>query len=161
MAHNPKTVSGQILGVVISMTSTFNACSTTLGYWRIRSTVLSMKKKLKAHKTGGSSNSGHPEQQSTASKCLTTYVWVAACLYCPLALMLWINVLFEMILGAVEPLSSLFVVIVANSSGWANAFGYFHNEQLKKGRARAGKSGNDGNSTVSATVDSNSSSRDS
>lgn len=134
MAHDATTMNGQILGVVIALTSTFNAFCTTFGYYSIKSSVDTVKAKLKANKSGDTCY--HRRQNSTASQCLTTYVWVAAILYCPLALLLWVNVLFQMVLNVLEPLSSFLIVIVANSSGWANAYGYFHNENMKKEREK-------------------------
>lgn len=132
MAHDATTLNGQVLGVVIAVTSTFNACCTTFGYYSIKTTVDKSKATLKSfRKSHSTNNSYHHHKNSIASQCLTTYVWVAACLYCPLAILLWVNVLFQIVMKSVEPLSSFFIVIVANSSGWANAYGYFHNEKLK------------------------------
>lgn len=152
MAHDATTLNGQILGVVIALTSSFNACCTTFGYYSIKSAVESVKTKLHTN-----SSSYHHRQNSTASKCLTTYVWVAAILYCPLALLLWINVLFQITMQVLEPLSSFLIVIVANSSGWANAYGYFHNEQIKKERQKGKNSSSQVNS-VEKSFESHSSS---
>ncbi len=154
MAHDATTLNGQILGVVIALTSSFNAFCTTFGYYTIKSTVDTVKARLLSNKIN---SNHHKRQNSTASQCLTTYVWVAAILYCPLALLLWVNVLFQIVLNSLEPLSSFLIVIVANSSGWANAYGYFHNEQMKKDKENGKNSSSQVNSTEKS-FDSNSSS---
>lgn len=131
------TSSGHVLSFVITLTSSFNALSTTFCYYSIKRTVDKIKADLKAfndreqYSVSHAASFGH-QQDSTASQCLTTYVWVAACLYCPLALLLWLCVFFVVGMHVVEPLSSFFIIVVANSSGWGNAYGYFHNEKLKR-----------------------------
>jgi hypothetical protein len=39
--------------------------------------------------------------------------------------------------GVIEPITALLIVITANSSGWANALGYFHNRRIKERREEA------------------------
>lgn len=131
MMHDATTTTGMLLGVAMAATSTANAACTTLGYYRIRQNVVKLKLHLRAHNPDKLNDK--PES-CLGSQCLATYVWMAACLYCPLALLLWINILFQVFSGMVEPLSSWLLVIVANSSGWANAYAYFHNEALKQKR---------------------------
>lgn len=71
-----------------------------------------------------------------ASKCLNTYVYVAACIYSPVATLVWIYVVVVMGINVVEPLSSFLIVIVANSSEWGNAYGYLYKEMLKADKKR-------------------------
>lgn len=133
--HDATTATGRVLGIAMAATSTANALCTTLGYSRIKKKVIRIKTHLKTHSSvGGGGGASGENVNSIASQCLATYVWMAACLYCPLALLLWINILFQVAIGVVEPLSSWLLVIVANSSGWANAYAYFHNEDLKLNR---------------------------
>lgn len=136
MMADATTRSGHALSFVITLTSSFNAVSTTFCYYSIKQTVDKIKADLKAFNDREQYSVSHAasfvhQQDSTASQCLTTYVWVAACLYCPLALLLWLCVFFVVGMHVVEPLSSFFIIVVANSSGWGNAYGYFHNEKLK------------------------------
>lgn len=134
--HDATTATGRILGIAMAATSTANALCTTLGYSQIKRKVIRIKTHLKSHNNKGEGGGGASGENvnSIASQCLATYVWMAACLYCPLAVLLWINILFQVAIGVVEPLSSWLLVIVANSSGWANAYAYFHNEDLKLSR---------------------------
>ncbi|KAI9223223.1 hypothetical protein BC828DRAFT_376474 [Blastocladiella britannica] len=81
----------------------------------------------------------HSERSLVASKCLTTLVRTAFLLYVPLTLACSaIAVCFSF--NIMEPMCGLFLVVVANLSGFMNARAYFINERRKAGRrARHGQ----------------------
>lgn len=122
MANDVTTNSGRFYGAIVASASTLNAFCTSFGYYCIRRRILMLK-----------ANKQHIMKQcSIIFRCLTTYVYIAAWLYWPLAISLWINLFFQVVFHTVEPLSCLLIAIIANSSGWANTYGYFYNENLKR-----------------------------
>ncbi|OXA58686.1 uncharacterized protein LOC110845534 [Folsomia candida] len=75
----------------------------------------------------------HQTTYSTATNCLTTFIYISICLYFPLAFIVWAGWTFAYF-GYIEPFCALGVIISANSGGWVNAWGYFHNRKLKERR---------------------------
>lgn len=139
MANDVTTNQGMILAGLAAMTATLNACCTTFGYLSIRKKALKTLKSLTS--TPPTNQNGIMGRKmkgfkSTATQCLSTYVWIASCLYCPLAFLMWITVFIHITTDSIEPVSTFLVVLVANSSGWANAYAYFKNERIRKGRLK-------------------------
>lgn len=76
-----------------------------------------------------------PRYHSTATNCLTTFVYISICLYFPFAVTAWLYLTFGFF-GFIEPTTAFIVVIAANSGGWVNMWGYFHNRKLKEMRRK-------------------------
>lgn len=104
--------------------ATMNASITIFGYYSIRRKCL---KVLKSSEVG-------EKRQSTTTRCLSTYVGIAVCLYFPMVISLWTNVSIVLLTHKTEPFTSMVSVIVANSSGLANCWGYFRNERIRRKR---------------------------
>lgn len=138
MAYDPKSWTGKMVGFLLALTCTINASCTTIGYFRIRVALVKTRRRLDSHSglsstltnklTLRSSKTG----QDVAYECLSTYVYVGACIYCTLGVLMWIDFFFQAFMCVVEPLSAFLIAIVANSSGWANSYGYWRNEKLKR-----------------------------
>jgi len=113
------------------------AFCTVGGYSAIKKEIANQNNKTVLNNQKQSFKNGKLRQpqkrHSIATKCLTTFVGISLALYCPLALAYWVFSI-QICLGVVEPLTVLFIVVVANSSGWANAMGYFYNRNLKARR---------------------------
>ncbi|ORZ33654.1 hypothetical protein BCR44DRAFT_1437882 [Catenaria anguillulae PL171] len=65
-----------------------------------------------------------------ASQCLNNLIRAAVVVYVPLAIASYIVATLH-VLGYVEPVSAWSVAVMANSTGFANAYAYFSNEVLK------------------------------
>lgn len=134
MLQDVRTGGGIALGFYVTSSSSAQALCTTLGYRQIKRVVeqqrLVMRKKV-PHKNVRST----PDRHSTASECLTTFMIIALTLYCPLAIV-YCFLVVESIFGVIDPVTVTLIVIVANSGGWANALGYFHNLKIKAARER-------------------------
>lgn len=152
-----RTKSGLILGGIVCLTASTHAALTLFAYRAIQN-VISCQQRVFSYLESPlpperilrpaiipGNHASHPirinsyvQQQSysTATNCLTTFIYISLCLYIPLALACWVGWIFSCY-GYIEPLSALGVTIFANSGGWVNALGYHHNRRLKeKRRAR-------------------------
>ncbi len=139
MANDVTTNQGMILAGLAAMTATLNACCTAFGYHSIKKkTQRTLESLMSMTPTPENVLSGPNMKgfKSTATQCLSTYVWVASCLYCPLAVLMWICVFIHVATDSIEPVTTFLVVVVANSSGWANAYGFFQNERIRKERLK-------------------------
>lgn len=110
---------------VIGIYATLNAIITTFGYYFIKKTIENQKNAFQKVR-----ETNRDKLFSTATECLSTFVKVGACLYCPLAIFFWAYIT-QTFLGVIEPITVFVVIICANSSGWANSLGYFYNQRLK------------------------------
>lgn len=138
MLQDANTPGGTALGLYIFISSSAQALCTTLGYRGIQRTLQRQKEAMLRHKIKVKGH--HPQTKSegnysTASECLATFVFISLCLYFPLSLFFFVSVVLQNMAGLVEPMTTLLIVITSNSSGWANAFGYFHNRRVKARRA--------------------------
>lgn len=150
------TTAGKVLGLSICLTTTIHAVLTLKAYTSIRQVITKQRRIVSTYtipptsvdmeKSQSHANEtwghGHPLPQpnqcryySTATNCLTTFVYISLCLYFPLAMSAWVFQILGMF-GYMEPINILAIVVGANSGGWVNAVGYFHNKNIKKRRCQ-------------------------
>jgi hypothetical protein len=156
--HNIQTIEGRILGFYIATSASMQAICTTVGYRSIRKVIESQNVSMLTYqdKSSTSKTLMNPlKRHSVATQCLTTFVRISVILYCTLALTYWAFVI-QTCFGVVEPSTAFVIVIVSNSSGWANTLGYFYNKRLKDKRRALLTSSEEGvpsHSTASASSD--------
>ncbi|KAJ6641498.1 hypothetical protein Bhyg_06437 [Pseudolycoriella hygida] len=127
MHQNVRYPGGVIFSFHVTVFVALQGFCTALGYRSIQRVVDEGKQIISSH-----ISSNRPQDlHGTAHKCLATFVLIAICLYCPLSFIV-LAFSIEISLGVVEPVTSLLIVIIGNSSGWANAVGYFRNRRIKK-----------------------------
>jgi len=117
------------MNFVIAIMGTANAIITTLGYYLIKKRIEAQRETWKSVESLKKSKQ-RAQHYSTATECLSTFVKVAACIYCPFAISYWIYTV-QSLMGFIEPITAFMLAITANSSGWANSLGYVYNERLK------------------------------
>lgn len=129
---NINATAGSVFGFYIAVAGAAHALGTTIAYLQIKGIVERQKQVLKERRKMVNKKS---DRNSTASECLTTFVAISVFLYCPLPIL---NFAFavETMFGVIEPITVTLTVIAANSSGWVNALGYFHNLRIKAARER-------------------------
>ncbi len=128
MLQDVRTNGGIALGWFVTLSATTQGITTTIAYRQIKLVVIRQKLALMRHASMERSSA-----KNSTSECLTTFVIIAMTLYCPLAISYFlfsIQTMFKVI----EPVTVLIIVISANSSGWANAVGYFYNLRIKSNR---------------------------
>lgn len=144
-SYNAAESSGWVLGVGAAVACSLNATVTAYSRYTIKKRVQEQREKMSSfkikrqysddpqiNKRTRKALSNTQGYHSTAIQCLSTYVSLATCLHCPLAVLLWIYVLLQIAWGVIEPFTALLIVMITNSYGWANAYGYFYNIRVKK-----------------------------
>jgi len=112
---------------------------TTFGYTAIKKEITQQNKLLlnRQFKSDTYGKNEKCKRLSTATQCLTTFVQISLVFYCCLALATLVFTI-EICFGILEPTTVFIIVLLSNSSGWANARGYFYNKKLKARRAAEG-----------------------
>lgn len=127
MHQNVRYPGGVTFSFHVTVSVALQGFCTALGYRSIQRVVNAGKQSISSH----ISSNQRQDRHSTASECLATFVLVSICLYCPLSFIV-LAFSVETSFGVVEPVTALLIVVVGNSSGWANAAGYFRNRRIKQ-----------------------------
>lgn len=127
MHQNVRFPGGVTFSFHVTISVALQGFCTALGYRSIQRIVNEGKQTISSH----ISSNQRQDRHTTASECLATFVLVSICLYCPLSFIV-LAFSVETSLGVVEPVTALLIVVIGNSSGWANAVGYFRNRKIKK-----------------------------
>lgn len=127
MHQNVRYAGGVTFSFHVTVSVALQGFCTALGYRSIQRVVNEGKQTISNH----ISSNQRQDRHATASECLATFVLVSICLYCPLSFIV-LAFSVETSFGVVEPVTSLLIVVIGNSSGWANAAGYFRNRRIKQ-----------------------------
>ncbi len=143
MSYNVRTKYGLLSGLLAAFVCCTNAILHLFCYSAIKSRVLNQQNWLLFHKQKNLQNSNnsndHDHQKQaywTSLKCLTTHMQIATYTYCPLAILLSAEIYIQFMHGVTSTVLSGLMVVLGNSSGWVNAFGYFYNDHLKTLRSK-------------------------
>lgn len=131
MLHDVESISGNLLAGFTILMIVSLAIITCTSYMGIRREV--DKQRLKINHSGVVHNGYH----SVANQCLSTYVWISRCIYCSMAIAYSVLMIETAVFGVVETTTAFVITIVSNSSGWANAWGFFYNERIKMNRRQS------------------------
>lgn len=127
MHQNVRHPGGVTFSYHVTVSVALQGFCTALGYRSIQRVVDEGKRNISGHISGNQRQDRH----ATAHKCLATFVLIAIFLYCPLSFIV-LAFSVETSFGVVEPVTAILIVIIGNSSGWANTVGYFRNREIKK-----------------------------